>query len=145
MTNIVVGAPLVGARKGMGRAGIKPATTAFVLCLLFLHGPCSAQGWKEERGDHFIVYYVNEAAKPKDILSRAEHAYTKVAHDLGYSRYSNFWQWDHRVKIYVHASKESFQSVTGQPAWSDGMASYLDKSIHTIEGTDNFLEGILPH
>ena len=104
-----------------------------------------AQEWKEEKGDHFIVYFMSDAAKPRDILRKAEHSYLKVAHDLGYSRYSNFWQWDNRTKIYVHATKESFQQATGQPAWSDGMASYLDKSIHTIEGTENFLDGILPH
>ena len=114
------------------------------LAALFLCSRASAE-WKEEKGDHFIVYYADEAAQPKDILLKAEHSYTKIANDLGYARYSNFWQWDKRVKIYVHPSKGSFQKTTGQPDWSDGMASYLDKSIHTIQGTENFLNNILPH
>ncbi len=101
--------------------------------------------WKEEKGDHFIVHYVNDAAKPRDILYRAEGYYGRIADDIGYPRYSNFWQWDNRAKIYVHPNKASFQAMTGQPDWSDGMASYLDKSIHTIEGTPSFLEMVLPH
>ncbi len=101
--------------------------------------------WKEERGDHFIVYYMNDAAKPKDILWKAEGYYNRIADDLGYPRYSNFWQWNNRAKIYVHPNKEAFQKSTGQPAWSHGMASYLNKSIHTIEGTPNFLDAVLPH
>ena len=118
----------------------------YIVTFLFaMTASAYAEEWREEKGDHFIVYYRNETAKPRDILWKAEHSYTKIAGDLGYARYSDFWQWDNRVKIYVHPTKESFQKMTGQPDWSDGMASYLDKSIHTIEGTENFLSGILPH
>ncbi len=101
--------------------------------------------WIESKGDHFIVYCVSNAARPKEILHKAEFYYNKVAQDLGYSRYSNFWQWDKRVKIYIHPTREAFQKATGQPGWSHGMASYLDKSIHAIETNDNFLNAVLPH
>jgi hypothetical protein len=117
--------------------------------LLLMLGMCacaaSAQPWKEEKGDHFIVFYVNDAARPKEIIRKAEFHYNKVASDLGYARHSKFWQWDNRVKIYIHPTKEAFQQATGQPAWSHGMASYLEKSIHSIEGGERFLDAILPH
>ncbi len=101
--------------------------------------------WKEEKGDHFIVYYAKDASAAKEVLRKAEYCYTKVASDLGYARYSNFWQWDKRVKIYLHASPEDFQKATGQPQWSHGMASYLDKTIHSFETNDHFLNAVLPH
>ena len=101
--------------------------------------------WKEEKGDHFIVYYLSDAARPKEILRKAETSYNKIAEDLGYPRYSDFWQWDKRVKIYIHPTQEAFQKATGQPSWSHGMASYLDKSIHSTIADDNFLNAVLPH
>ena len=104
-----------------------------------------AQEWKEEKGDHFILYYVSEEARPKEVIRKAEFYYNRIAQDLGYARYSNFWQWDKRVKIYIHPSREVFQKATGQQAWSHGMASYLDKSIHSIQGDAYFLDSVLPH
>ncbi len=104
-----------------------------------------AQEWKEEKGDHFIVYYTQNEASAKEVVHKADHCYDKIASDLGYSRYSNFWQWDKRVKIYLHASVQDFQKATGQPKWSHGMASYFDKTIHSFEANDRFLNAILPH
>ncbi len=116
-----------------------------VLRLLTTDYGLSSVEWKEEKGDHFIVYYVNEAMQPKEVIRKAEFYYNRIAEDLGYARYSNFWQWDKRVKIYIHPSAEAFQAATGQPQWSHGMASYLQKSIHTIEANENFLNAVLPH
>jgi len=104
-----------------------------------------AQEWKEEKGDHFILYYVSQDAHPKEVIRKAEFYYNRIAEDLGYARYSNFWQWDKRVKIYIHPSQQAFQDATGQPAWSHGMASYLDKTIHAIQTNPNFIDSILPH
>lgn len=118
---------------------------AFTISLWMTAGIASAQEWKEEKGDHFIVYYVSEAARPKEVIRKAELYYNRIANELGYARYSNFWQWDKRVKIYIHPTQEAFQKATGMPAWSHGMASYLDKSIHSIEGNENFLDSVLPH
>ena len=117
----------------------------FTTLLVLVCAASSAQEWNEEKGDHFIVFYTNDAARPKEVIHKAEFYYNKIAEDLGYARYSNFWQWDKRVKIYIHPSKQAFQQATGQPAWSHGMASYLDKSIHSIETNENFLDEVLPH
>src|SRR3990167_5332979 len=123
--------------------------TLAVLLLAVVCGPwtvdVSAQDWQQVKGDHFIVYYSKDAAMAKEVSKKAEIYYNKVATDLGYARHSNFWQWDKRVKIYLYATPEDFQKTTGQPAWSHGMASYMDKTIHAYETSEQFLESILPH
>lgn len=118
----------------------------FAVCVLLCQAlPGAAQDWKVEKGDHFIVHYLNDAAQPKEVIRKAEFYYNRIAEDLGYPRYSNFWQWGNRAKIFIHPSREAFQKATGQPEWSHGMASYFDKSIHAIEGNENFLDTVLPH
>ena len=104
-----------------------------------------AEDWKEEKGDHFIVYYVGEEKFAKDISRQAEVYYNQIANDLGYPRYSNFWQWDNRVKITIYATKEDYQKKTVQPEWSNGMADYVNKSIITYALSEGFMDGILPH
>lgn len=112
---------------------------------LFFQSSVFAKVWKEEKGEHFIIYYVQDGVFAKLVANKAEHCYTKIATDLGYVRYSDFWQWDKRAKIYIHATQQDFQKATGQPEWSHGMASYSDKSIHTIESSKNFINSVLPH
>jgi hypothetical protein len=119
---------------------------SYLLYAIFYPLAATAQSeWKEEKGDHFIVYSLNEAARPKEVIRKAELYYNRIAEDLGYARHSDFWQWEKRVKIYIHPSKEAFQQATGQPVWSHGMASYFDKTIHSIETNADFLEKTLPH
>ncbi len=118
---------------------------SIVYSLLSIVCSADAQEWKQEKGDHFIVFYLDNNAQPKEVIRKAEFYYNRIAENLGYARYSNFWQWDKRVKIYIHPSQEAFQAATGQPAWSHGMASYFDKSIHSIQTNEKFLDSILPH
>ena len=95
--------------------------------------------------DHFIVYYSDDESMAREIGQKADSYYNKIASDLGYARYSNFWQWDKRVKIYIHSSAEAFRKAANQPAWSHGLARYEDKTIHAYDTDQNFLETILPH
>lgn len=127
----------------LGALKIIPAVLAgfCVLPHLLLAEPA----WKELRGDHFIVYYVENDSFARDILDKAERYYDQIADDLGYPRYSNFWQWDKRVKLYVYATQDAFHQATGQPAWSHGMADYDDKVISSYNFSENFLDGLLPH
>ena len=104
-----------------------------------------AENWKEEKGDHFIVYYQGEEKFAKDVSRQSEVYYNQIASDIGYPRYSNFWQWDDRVKIYIYSSKAEFQKNTEQPEWSNGMADYTNKRIMTFTLSEGFLDGILPH
>ena len=122
---------------------------SFLICFLYASSyaleSVAAPAWKEEKGEHFIVFYMNESAKPKEVLRKAEFYYNRIADDLGYARHSNFWSWDKRVKIFIYADGASYRASTGQPDWSHGMASYYDKEIHSIEGTADFLDSVLPH
>ncbi len=101
--------------------------------------------WKEFKGDHFIIFYDQDDQFAKGVLEKAEEYYKKIADELGYERYSNFWQWDHRVKIYVYPSRDMFLQHTGQENWSSGAASYKEKEIWTYNWGEGFLEDLLPH
>ena len=101
--------------------------------------------WKELKGEHFIVYYLQNEDFADDVLDKSEVYYSRIASDLNYPRYSEFWTWDRRVKIYIHPNLESFLKATGQPQWSRGMADYNNKRIISYAWSGGFLESLLPH
>jgi len=108
--------------------------------------------WQELKGTHFVVFFgspqdAEEAAK---ILRRSEEYYGKVAQQIGFSRYGDFWTWDDRAKIYIFASQEEFIEETSQPAWSRGYVVsdtelFDSRMIVTYRQEENFSEGLLPH
>lgn len=113
----------------------------FAFCLL-----CFAQEAQELKGDHFIVFYeASSSGFASDILRQAEYHYSQIAADLGYVRYSNFWQWENRVKIFIYPDQGSFLKATGQPGWSAGYADYAKKQISGFSGCREFIGRILPH
>lgn len=124
--------------------------TSSILFCIFAHA--DAQEWKERKGDHFIVYYDPSLSysAPKDVLRKAEMYYDSIAREIGYSRYSRFWAWDSRVKIYLYKDKESFLQETGLPSWTKGAArvhrlNLKRKDIVTYWQEEGFLDGTLPH
>lgn len=129
----------------------------YILVLFFVtRGVCFADfnpdSWTEIKGDHFIVYYENKEDRDisQDILNRAESYYHKIAEQIGYARYQNYWTWEGRVKIYLFPDQEAFTKETGQPAWSLGFAfrdSHVleKKMIVTYKQEEDFLDGVLPH
>ncbi len=120
------------------RAGV------FALVLILLCAPAHA-GWSELRGDHFIVYYLSDEPFAKQVAHNAEIYYNRIADELGYPRYSNFWQWDKRAKVYIHDTAANFRKTTGEADWSQGAAIFSKKEIHSFAGSEGFLDGILPH
>ena len=118
---------------------------AFAGMTLFISAPACAESWQELKGDHFIVYYLSNEPFAKQVARRSEFYYNQIASDLGYARYSNFWQWDDRCKVYLYPSEEEFQRITGQPAWSHGMAQYEKREIHSYDESEEFSDSILPH
>ncbi|MFH0838758.1 MAG: hypothetical protein V1893_01045 [Candidatus Omnitrophota bacterium] len=104
-----------------------------------------AQTWKELKGEHFIVYFMQDDSFAKNVLDKAEGYYKNIASELGYPRYSDFWIWDKRVKIYIYQDHSSFLKATGQPQWSHGMADYRAKQITSFVWSQGFLESLLPH
>ena len=117
------------------------------LCALLLvaNSPALCQEWQELKSEHFIVYFTQDESFAKDVSYKAEVYYQRIAADLGYARYSNFWTWDNRVKIYIYKEKEAFLKATGQPNWSEGMADYRNKQIISYAWSKGFVESLLPH
>ncbi|MCM8787276.1 MAG: hypothetical protein NC935_04395 [Candidatus Omnitrophica bacterium] len=104
-----------------------------------------SSNWKEMQSEHFTVYYVGDDKFAKEVLSAAEKYYQHIAFDIGYPRYSEFWTWDKRAKIYIYPTKNDFLKATSQPQWSEGMANYSDKTIISYAWSKGFIESLLPH
>lgn len=104
-----------------------------------------AEDWKEFKSEHFIVYFTGNDNFAKDVLHKAEKYYRNIAVELGYARYSDFWVWDKRVKIYVYPDHETYLKKTKQISWSHGMANYQEKSISSYEKSRDFTLSVLPH
>lgn len=104
-----------------------------------------AQEWQELKGEHFIAYFTLEQKFAQEVLNRAEVYYQKIASDLGYPRYNDFWLWDKRVKIYIYPDHASYLKATEQPEWSEGVAEYKNKRIASFSGSKGFCESVLPH
>jgi len=105
----------------------------------------NALEWKEIKSEHFIVYSVGDEKFAKDVSRQSETYYRKIASELGYQRYSGFWTWDRRVKIYIYPDRESFLKSTSQPEWSQGVANYTKKEISSYVWSEGFLDALLPH
>lgn len=124
---------------------MKKFLVSLVILMSFVSLGAAQPAWQELKGDHFIVYYTGEEAYARELLRKAERYYDQIASDLGYARYSNFWQWDKRVKVRVYPKKNDFLEATGQPSWSIGNANYTTKEISSFAGCVEFLDGTLPH
>lgn len=117
-----------------------------VLLVALIASTCPATGeWVEQKGSHFIVYFKTDEKFAKNVLRHAERYYSNIGNDLGYTRFSDFWQWDHRVKIYIHTTQEEFLKATGRNNWSHGYANYETKEIHSYIWNEGFVESLLPH
>jgi len=101
--------------------------------------------WLEKKSEHFVVHFTQDEKFALDVLDAAEKDYRNIAYDLGYVRYSEFWTWDKRVKIYIYPDKSSFLKASGQPTWSEGMADYKNKEILSYVWGKGFIESLLPH
>jgi hypothetical protein len=120
-----------------------------LLLVIFLGALCLAAdnpgSWLEKKSEHFIVYFNQDEKFAQEVLDTAEKDYRRIAYDLGYERFSEFWTWDKRVKIYIYPDRDSFLKVTGQPSWSEGMADYTSKQVVSYVWGKGFVESLLPH
>ena len=108
--------------------------------------------WQTIRGEHFVVYFYDKeyGTMAAHVLSKAEGYYDKVAYQIGYARYGNFWTWEDRVKIFIFPDRFSFFSTTGQKQWSKGYAVrdsklFESRAIVTFKQEDGFVDNLLPH
>lgn len=105
----------------------------------------SEKEWKDLSGEHFIVYFNGDEEFTKEVLKNAERYYTKIAAELGYPRYSGFWTWSNRIKIYIYPDQDAFIKATGEPASSRGMADYKKREINGYALGTDFIDSTLPH
>lgn len=122
--------------------------TYILIALFFLFSfslKSFAQDWQELKSEHFVVYFTQDDNFAQEVLGAAEVYYQRIASDIGYPRYSAFWTWDKRVKIYIYLDQSSYLKATGQPEWSQGMADYTNKQIMGYIRSTGFIESILPH
>ncbi|MBU0634197.1 MAG: hypothetical protein KKA52_03950 [Candidatus Omnitrophica bacterium] len=106
----------------------------------------AAGQWEELKSEHFIIYFTSQNDNfAREVLRKAEEYYSTVAEDLGYVRYSNFWKWENRVKIYLYAGHDSYLKATNKPRWSHGIADYSKKEIISYVWGQGFLNALLPH
>ena len=118
----------------------------FILIICFINKDVAqAKSWQELKGDHFVVYFNGEEKFAKNVLDNAEVYYNRIAFKLGYNRYSDFWTWGKRVKVYIYEDHKSYIKYSGQPKWSHGMADYTNKQIASYTWGENFVESLLPH
>lgn len=115
------------------------------LCVSCFAPEACSEDWKELKGEHFIVYFTQNPEFAGQVLNKAETYYKDIATGLGYPRYSEFWLWDKRVKIYIYPDHDSFLKASHQPEWSQGMADYTNKQIVSFAWSRGFLESLLPH
>lgn len=122
--------------------------TVWIAVLSIAAGPAEAVNWQESKGRHFIAYHV-KADKPfaGKVLKKSEGYYKSIPKKLGITRYSNFWTWDNRVKIYIYSDRATFLNETGTPVWARALANYKKKEIKSYKGHSGtpFVDGALPH
>lgn len=116
-----------------------------IFCFFCTAQIVNAREWQNIKSEHFIVYFVGGNQFAKDVSRQSETYYRKIAAELGYQRYSGFWTWEHRVKIYIHPDRSSFLKATNQPKWSEGAANYTKKEISSYAWSEGFLDALLPH
>ena len=104
-----------------------------------------AEQWEELKGEHFIIYFEKDKKFAKQVLDKAESYYKEIADDLGYQRYSEFWLWERRCKIYLYPDHDSYIKATNRLNWSHGQADYTNKAVSGYMGSRLFLNAILPH
>jgi hypothetical protein len=124
---------------------IKGKIFLFILLGLSCLAANYAGDWHEKKSEHFVVYFAQDDEFAQTVLDAAEKDYRNIAYDLGYARYSEFWTWDKRVKIYIFPDRNSFLKSTSQPNWSEGMADYTNKEIVSYVWGKGFVESLLPH
>ena len=131
--------------RGLGAQNAECCVLAIAFFFLLSCPVAHAEEWKELKGEHFEIFYLQEAVFAQEVLTQAERYYQRIAADLGYARFDNFWQWENRAKIFIYRNQAEFSKATGKQAWIHGTALYGKKEIVSYQWGKGFLEMLLPH
>lgn len=126
---------------------MKSVVFLFLILAILLAQPFAdaSEEWKTAKSTHFIIYYKNAPESfIEKLINKSENYYDQIAEALGFRRF-NFWLWDNRAKIYIYDNADDYQSATGQPSWSGGVAMPKEKIINTFPYAKGFFDGILAH
>lgn len=117
---------------------------------VFFSSLCFAQVtqllWEVKKSEHFNIYYRGVSVQYVDeVIKKSEACYRDITQELGFTRYSDFWTWDKRAKIYIFSNKDEYVKITNQPVWSAAGTNIFTREIYGYMGMDNFFDIILPH
>lgn len=105
----------------------------------------SEPDWQSIKTKHVVVYYRNSEALASELSGRAERLYGEIATALGFRRHQGFWLWENRATIRLYADRPAFAAACEAPPWAVGKADYRTRTISSYEGSQEFLNAVLPH
>ena len=123
----------------------RPVVLVFIMSILIGCSFANGNDWRVEKSTHFIIYYYDNYSFARKVVRKAEDCYRKIARDIGFVRYKDFWLTNNRCKIYIYKTHQDYISITKQPRWSGGCVSYKEKVIRTYQWSEHFLDSLLPH
>jgi len=125
------------------------ATRLLSATLLLLSARLAVSGepvvWQELKGKHFVITFQNDAAFAAEVSRHAEIYYAAILNQLGFRRLDDFWLWERRAKVRIHADRQTFIEQTGAPEWAVAKANFRDRTIEAFGHSDTFLKARLPH
>ena len=102
--------------------------------------------WQEIKSRHFIILHTGDSAFAEKVARQAEQYYETITTDIGFTRFTGFWLWEHRARILIYPTAGEFRTESKAPGWASGRAS---ASRHEIAGSRSddevFLRKVLPH
>jgi hypothetical protein len=102
--------------------------------------------WQEVKSRHFFILHAGDPAFAEKVARQAEQYYEAITTDIGFTRFTGFWLWNHRARILIYPSAADFRTHSTAPEWASGRAS---TSLHEIAGfrsdDESFLKTVLPH
>jgi hypothetical protein len=128
----------------------RPALPLLVLAAVLCSGSTIKAGpesddWNTLKGKHFIVSYEDDARFAQDVMQHAERYYDSIVKQLGFKRLDNFWLWERRARIRIHADRAKFAERTGAPLWAAAKVNLRDRMIDVCGSNAALVRSRLPH
>lgn len=102
--------------------------------------------WRKLTTDHFEVYHRNHRVG-RAVATMAEKVYWKLFRELGCKAH-----WHERCQIYIHPTREGFQTSSSGHAWTGGSHRILrvqgalsEHRIETFQAQAGLVQSIIPH
>lgn len=105
----------------------------------------SRSEWDTLKGKHFIVQHEGNQSFATDVMRHAEDYYDSIVKLLGFKRLDNFWLWERRAQIRIHATRAMFAQRTGAPPWAVAKANLRKRTIDVCGTSSALLTSRLPH